>query len=67
MNREPLRDSVILGALGFFGTLLGFLIVPKLFKFTARRLVTGFIGEVVMIVLTGLLTEKVVDLIDRDQ
>ena len=60
------RESVVLGAAGFFGTLLGILVLPKLFKFTFRRIFSGFFAEVVMIVLTGLLAEKAVDMVEKN-
>ena len=50
---------------GFFGVTAAFLLLPKTVKYVIRRFVTGIIGEIVAVVITGLLTEKLVDLVGR--
>ena len=52
--------------LGFFGVTAAFLLLPKTVKFVIRRFLLGIISEIVAVVVTGLLTEKVVDLISED-
>ena len=49
--------------LGFFGVTAAFLFLPKTVKFVIRRFLLGIISEIVAVVITGLLTEKLVDLI----
>lgn len=57
--RNPLSTYV----LGFLGVAFGFLLLPKTLKFVVRRFVMSVLGEVVAIVITGLLTEKAVEAI----
>ena len=49
--------------LGFFGVTALFLLLPKTLKYVIRRFVLGTIAEIVAVVLAGLLTEKLVDLV----
>ena len=65
-QRSPLNDPLVKVLLGFFGTLFGFLMLPRAFKFFLRRFVLGTLGEIVAIVVTGLLTEKAVDFLKKD-
>lgn len=53
--------------LGFFGTILGFKLLPKLFRYFFRRVLPGLLTEVVTVVITGLLTEKAIDLIAEEE
>ncbi|GEM_PF-6884680 len=55
--------SVISVLLGFFGVTALFLLLPKTLKYVIRRFVLGTIAEIVAVVLAGLLTEKLVDLV----
>ncbi len=64
--RHALSDPIVKWLLGFFGAVFGFLLLPKTLKYFVRRFVLGTLGEVVVIVLTGLLTEKMVDWIGKD-
>ncbi|ARA91835.1 MAG: hypothetical protein D6685_12155 [Bacteroidetes bacterium] len=64
---DQIRSGLARWLLGFFGTVLGFLVLPKLFRFTARRFLFGFIAEVVTIMLAGLLTEKAVEMLERKE
>lgn len=67
-SSPSLQKSVQTWLLGFFGALFGFLLLPRALKFVARRFVLGVAGEIVAIVITGLLTEKAVDaLSDNDE
>jgi glucose uptake protein GlcU len=45
---------------GFFGVLGAIFILPRALRFVGKRFAFSFISEIVMIVLTGLLTEKLV-------
>jgi len=54
---------VISVLLGFFGVTALFLLLPKTLKYVIRRFVLGTIAEIVAVVLAGLLTEKLVDLV----
>ncbi len=51
--------------LGFFGVLGAALILPRLAKFGVRRFFMGIISEVLLILLSGLLTEKLVRMISN--
>ena len=64
--RSPLSDPLVKGLLGFFGALFGFLLLPRAVKFFLRKFVLGTLSEIVAIVVTGLLTEKAVDLLSRE-
>ena len=61
------RNSLISLLLGFFGVTAAFLLLPKTIKYVIRRFFLSIISEVVAVVITGLLTEKLVDVIGKDQ
>ena len=71
MDRLPpidptLQKSFLSVALGFVGVTGLILFLPKTIKYLLRRFVTGLVGEIVAVVLTGLLTEKVVSWIGHE-
>ena len=68
-NRQhsPLGDPLVKWFLGFFGAVFGFLLLPRTVKTFFRRFVLGTLGEIVVIIVSGLLTEKAVDLIKKDE
>ena len=45
----------------------GFLLLPRAVKTFFGRFVLGTLGEIVVIIVSGLLTEKAVDLIKKDE
>lgn len=53
--------------LGFFGVTAAFLFLPKTIKYVVRRFVLGTVAEIVAVIITGLLTEKLVDLISHEK
>lgn len=59
------RPNLATYLLGFFGTLLGFTLLPKALKLFIRKYVLGFISEIVVVVIMGLLTEKLVGFFGR--
>lgn len=59
-------DPIVKWLAGFFGALFGFLLLPRALKFTVRRFVMGTVGEIVAIILTGLLTEKAVEFMNKE-
>lgn len=61
------RTSLISLLLGFFGVTAAFLLLPKTIKYVIRRFFLSILSEVVAVVITGLLTEKLVDVISHDQ
>ncbi len=65
-QRSPLSDPLVKGLLGFFGTAFGFLLLPRALKLFFRKFVLGTLGEIVAIVVTGLLTEKAVDFLKKE-
>jgi len=66
VSRSALQDSAVKLFLGFFGTLLAFFLLPKTIKFFIRKFLLGIIGEVVTVVILGLLTEKAAEKLGRD-
>lgn len=60
------RNSLISLLLGFFGVTAAFLFLPKTIKYVIRRFFLSILSEIVAVVITGLLTEKLVDLISHD-
>ena len=60
------RNGVVSVLLGFFGVTAAFLLLPKTIKYVIRRFFLSIVSEVVAVVITGLLTEKVVDYISQD-
>jgi len=72
MNRTSFGSSsapngLISLLLGFFGVTAAFLLLPKTIKFVVRKFVLGIFSEIVAVIVTGLLTEKLVDVIGREQ
>lgn len=61
-----MRDPIVKWLVGFFGAVFGFLLLPKTVKYFIRRFLLGIAGEIVAIIITGLLTEKAVDMIGKD-
>ena len=60
-------DGLMTLLLGFFGVTAVIFFLPKTIKFFLRKLVFGVVSEVVAVVVTGLLTEKLVDYVGRDR
>ena len=65
-GRSLLSDSFAKWFLGFFGALFGFLLLPRALKAFVRRFVLSTFSEIVAIILTGLLTEKAVDYLGKE-
>lgn len=60
-----LGETLTNGLLGFFGVVAAFLLLPKTLKFFVRRFVLRLLGEVILFITFGLLTEKVIDWLDE--
>lgn len=61
---SPETDRSVLSVLlGFFGVTAAFLLLPRTVKYFIRRFLFGIISEIVAVVITGLLTEKLVDFV----
>lgn len=60
------RSGLISVLLGFFGVTAAFLLLPKTIKYVIRRFLLSIVSEIVAVVITGLLTEKLVDLISHE-
>lgn len=64
----PETDKSLLSLLlGFLGVTATFLLLPKTVKYVFRRFFLGIVSEVVAVVITGLLTEKLVGMIGDQQ
>lgn len=63
----PLSDPIVRWLLGFFGAVFGFMLLPRALKFVVRRFILGTFSEIIAIVLTGLLTEKAVNLLGKEE
>ncbi|MEX0599583.1 MAG: hypothetical protein WD021_08510 [Rhodothermales bacterium] len=57
--------SIVSLLLGFLGVTAAFLLLPKTIKYVIRRFVLGIASEIVAVVITGLLTEKLVHFISE--
>ena len=66
-QRSPLSDPLVKWFLGFFGAIFGFLLLPRAIKTFFRRFLLGTLSEIVIIIISGLLTEKAVDSITKDE
>ena len=62
-----IRDSLTKYLLGFFGVIAAFLFLPRTIKYLIQKFLLGLMAEVVMVVLAGLLTEKAVDQLSREE
>lgn len=67
LQRSPLGDPLVKWFLGFFGTVFGFLLLPRAIKMFFRRFLLGTLSEIVVIIVSGLLTEKAVNLLKKDE
>ena len=66
-SQPDLQSSLTTWLIGFFGAIVGFLILPKTLKFLIRRFIFGVFSEVLAVVVAGLLAEKAVErLTDKD-
>ncbi len=61
---SPETDKSLFSVLlGFFGVTAAFLLLPKTVKYVIRRFFLSIVSEIVAVVITGLLTEKLIDFI----
>ncbi len=56
-----LRSSLLTWVLGFLGITALIKLLPRVVRYAVRRWIFGLISEIVVVVLAGLLTEKLVD------
>ena len=66
LQRSPLGDPLVKWFLSFFGALFGFMLLPRAIKTFFRRFLLGTLSEIVVIIVSGLLTEKAVNLLKKD-
>jgi hypothetical protein len=62
-QQAPPRQAFINLLTGFFGVLGAIFILPRALRFFGKRFAFGIVSEIVTIVITGLLTEKLVSVI----
>lgn len=60
------QKSLLAVLMGFFGVTAAIYLLPRTVKFLLRRFLFGLMAEIVTVVVTGLLTEKVVDWVSHD-
>ena len=60
-SQPDLQSSLTTWLIGFFGAILGFMILPKTLKFLIRRFIFSIFSEVLAVVVAGLLAEKAVE------
>ncbi|HEX7121980.1 MAG TPA: hypothetical protein VF178_06365 [Gemmatimonadaceae bacterium] len=60
-----LAESAAKWAFGFFGAMAAFLLLPRAVRFFVKRLVWGVLGEVIAVVVAGLLAEKAAERVGR--
>lgn len=65
-SRSEIQNSLLKLFLGFFGTILAIFLLPRTIRFMIRKFLLGIIGEVITVVVTGLLTEKAVEQISKE-
>jgi Na+/H+ antiporter NhaC len=65
-HQAPQRQAIINLITGFFGVLGAILILPRALRFFGKRFAFGIVSEIVAIVITGLLTEKLVSTLSPD-
>lgn len=58
---DPLQEGLVKWLLGFFGVIAAVKLLPKVLSFLTRRFVFGLLSEIIMVILAGLLTEKVAE------
>ena len=58
---SDLQDSAVKVLIGFFGTIAAIFLLPRTIKFLIRNFLFSILGEVVTVVIAGLLTEKAVE------
>ena len=56
-----MTDQVQKFVLAFVGTAFGLWALPKVLKLFVRKTVLSILGEIVVVILTGLLTEKALE------
>jgi hypothetical protein len=54
-----MQEGLLKGVLCFLGVIAAVKFLPKVLGFTVRRVLFGFLSEVIIIVLAALLTDKV--------
>lgn len=65
-RQNDTRTGITNLLIGFFGVLGAFLLLPRTVKFMVRRFFMSIISEVLLVVLSGLLTEKLVSYLSEN-
>lgn len=66
-RQSNVPDGLISMLFGFFGVTAAFLLLPKTIKYVIRNFLAGIVSEIVMVILAGLLTEKLLDVVGSDE
>ena len=65
-HQDPsLAESASKWLFGFFGAIAAFLLLPRTAKYLIKRLILGVAGEVIAVVVAGLLAEKAAERVSR--
>lgn len=61
LKKIDVRNPFATYLLGFLGVIFVFKVLPRALRFMGKRFFVGILGEIVAVVITGLLTEKAVE------
>lgn len=62
-----LAESTAKWLFGFFGAIAAFLLLPRTVKYLIKRFVWGVLGEVIAVVVAGLLAEKAAERVGQHE
>jgi hypothetical protein len=65
-QQDPERKAFVNLLAGFFGVVGAFLILPRALRFFSKRFAFGIISEIITVMITGLLTEKLVSVLSAN-
>lgn len=65
-TKPSLAESSAKWLFGFFGAAAAFMLLPRTVKYLIKRFVWSVLAEVVAVVIAGLLTEKAVERVSRE-
>ncbi len=67
MANNSSRSGITNLLIGFLGVIGAAVRLPRLFRFGFKRYFMSFVSEILLIIISGLLTEKLVTYLTRDE